>query len=186
MQHPRDLAQARIPNLRMPTPKDGAVIWELVRACKPLDENSMYCNVIQCDHFAETCVLAEVAGKTVGWVSAYVMPKDPKTLFVWQVAVAEEARGLGLGTLMLKTILGRDACSGVRRVQTTITSDNEASWALFRKFGKAEGNKLDERPYYRQELHFQDRYKTENLVTIPLAEASKKPPLSDFILTSTK
>ncbi|KGB81422.1 2,4-diaminobutyric acid acetyltransferase [Rhodovulum sp. NI22] len=169
MHHSRDLARANIPNLRMPRAEDGAAIWELVRACKPLDENSMYCNMIQCDHFADTCVLAELKGEVVGWVSAYVMPNDPKTLFVWQVAVAENARGLGLGTLMLQAILGRDACDDVKRVQTTITSDNEASWALFRKFGKVQRAKLDVQPYYTQALHFRNRHQTENLVTIPLA-----------------
>ncbi len=174
MQLPRDLVRAKTPSLRMPTARDGAAIWELVRSCRPLDENSMYCNVIQCDHFAQTCVLAEIAGKTVGWVSAYVMPNDPETLFVWQVAVAKEARGLGLGTLMLKAILERNVCAGVRRVQTTITSDNEASWALFHKFGAVQGSKLTVQPYYTQALHFQERHKTENLVTIPLAEALRK------------
>ena len=76
--------------------EDGAEIWELVRACKPLDEESMYCNMIQCDHLRETCVVAERDGAIVGWVSAYVLPYDPETLFVWQVAVAEAAREDGI------------------------------------------------------------------------------------------
>lgn len=171
MQHPRDLARANVPSLRKPRAEDGSAIWELVRACKPLDENSMYCNLIQCDHFADTCVLAELNGAPVGWVSGYVMPNDPETLFVWQVAVSEEARGMGLGTLMLKTILGRPACDGVERIQTTITSDNDASWALFRKFGKMQGTKLDAQAYYTQAQHFNNRHDTENLVTIPLAQS---------------
>ncbi|MCC1493077.1 diaminobutyrate acetyltransferase [Cognatishimia sp. F0-27] len=174
MKHPRDLARARVPNLRKPTATDGAAIWELIRSCKPLDENSMYCNVIQCDHFADTCVVAELEGKAVGWISAYVMPNDPETLFVWQVAVAEDARGLGLGGRMLQEILGRKACDGVQRIQTTITSDNDASWALFRKFGKLQGSQLDAEPYYKQAAHFQKRHKTENLVTIPLAQSFAK------------
>lgn len=169
MQHPRDIVRPTLPSLRRPRASDGAAIWKLVRACRPLDENSMYCNLIQCDHFADTCVLAEVHGDVVGWISAYVMPNDPETLFVWQVAVSEQMRGAGLGALMLKAILGRDACKGVRRLQTTITSENEASWALFRKFGRLQGTTLDVQPYYTQALHFQNRHKTENLVTIPLA-----------------
>ncbi len=168
MQHPRELVRANMPSLRMPRAEDGAAIWELVQACKPLDENSMYCNLIQCDHFADTCVVAELKGEVVGWVSAYVMPKDPETLFVWQVAVSEKARGMGLGTLMLQAILNRDACDDVTRVQTTITADNEASWALFRKFGKIKGTRLDAQPYYTQSLHFQNRHKTEHMVTIRL------------------
>ncbi len=174
MQHPRDIARAAVPSLRKPRSADGAAIWELVRACKPLDENSMYCNLIQCDHFAETCVIAEQNGQAVGWVSAYVMPNDPETLFVWQVAVDRKARGLGLGALMLQSILARPACRDVRRVQTTITSDNEASWALFRKFGRIQGSALDVQPYYTQSLHFHNRHKTENLVTIPLRTALQR------------
>jgi L-2,4-diaminobutyric acid acetyltransferase len=168
MQHPRDLARASLPNLRPPRAEDGVAIWDLVRDCRPLDENSMYCNLLQCDHFAETCVLAELDGDVVGWVSAYVMPNDPDTLFIWQVAVAETARGTGLGVLMLQSILGRDICRGVSRLQTTITSDNAASWALFRKFGRIQGSPLDVQPHYLQSLHFDDRHKTENLVTIKL------------------
>lgn len=170
MQHPRDITRSTLPSLRCPTAEDGSAIWELVRSCKPLDENSMYCNVIQCDHFAETCVVAELKGEVVGWVSAYVMPNDPQTLFVWQVAVSENARGLGLGGLMLQAIINRDVCKDVTRMQTTITGDNEASWALFRKFGRTLGTGLDVQPFYTQALHFQERHKTENLVTIKLDE----------------
>lgn len=171
MQYPRGLVKAKTPNLRVPQAEDGAAIWDLVQNCKPLDENSMYCNMIQCDHFAETCVVAELNGDVVGWISAYVLPNDPETLFVWQVAVSEAARGAGLGALMLQAISNREVCDDVTRIQTTITSDNEASWALFRKFGKTQGSKLDAEAYYTQEVHFQDQHKTEHLVTIPLAKA---------------
>ncbi|TMV05668.1 diaminobutyrate acetyltransferase [Ruegeria sediminis] len=170
MQHSHDFSRPSLPSLRMPQAKDGAAIWELVRDCEPLDENSMYCNLIQCDHFADTCVVAELSGEIAGWVSAYVMPNDPETLFVWQVAVSERARGKGLGAVMLQTILNRPVCRDVKRLQTTITSDNDASWALFRKFARLQDARLDIQPYYTQALHFRNRHKTENLVTIRLAE----------------
>ncbi|KHQ52209.1 diaminobutyrate acetyltransferase [Mameliella alba] len=170
MQHPRDIARSSLPSLRVPTAEDGAAIWELVRSCKPLDENSMYCNLLQCDHFADTCVVAELDGEIVGWVSAYVLPNEADTLFVWQVAVSDKARGMGLGGLMLQTILNRDVCEDVTRMQTTITGDNDASWALFRKFARRMGRGLDVQPYYTQSLHFNKRHKTENLVTIKVAE----------------
>lgn len=170
MQHPAHPMRSDSPSLRKPTAKDGADIWKLVRACRPLDENSMYCNLLQSDHFADTCVLAEMAGEVVGWVSAYVMPNEPNTLFVWQVAVSEVARGQGLSGLMLQNIVNRPQCRGVTRLQTTITADNDASWALFRKFARLQGGELDVDPYYTQSLHFQDRHKTEFMVTIPLAK----------------
>ena len=170
MRHALEIFRKTTPTLRKPVAEDGAAIWELVRACKPLDENSMYCNLIQCDHFRDTCVVAELDGHVVGWVSAYVLPDDPETLFVWQVAVSEAARGIGLGTLMLSDLLQRPACSGVKRLQTTITADNEASWALFRKFAVSRESHLDAEAYFTKALHFRDRQSTEHMVTIDLRE----------------
>jgi len=174
MRHALEFFRKSTPTLRQPVAEDGADIWELVRACKPLDENSMYCNLIQCDHFRDTCVVAELNGKVAGWVSAYVLPYDPQTLFVWQVAVSEEARGTGLGTLMLSHLLGREVCADVTRLQTTITADNAPSWALFRKFAGTRDAGLDIQPYFTQALHFRERHKTEYMVTIDVSEAKSQ------------
>lgn len=174
MRHALEFFRKSTPTLREPAPEDGADIWELVQSCKPLDENSIYCNLIQCDHFRETCIVAELGGEIVGWVSAYILPYDPETLFVWQVAVSEKARGLGLGTEMLSELLNRKNCADVSRLQTTITADNEPSWALFRKFAEAQGAKPDVRAYYTQALHFRERQSTEHLVTFDLGKRMRK------------
>ncbi|WP_414897270.1 diaminobutyrate acetyltransferase [Rhodovulum sp. YEN HP10] len=156
---------------RPPTGEDGAAVWALVRACKPLDENSMYCNLIQCDHFADTCILAEMDGEAVGWISAYRLPDAPETLFVWQVAVSDKARGRGLGRRMLFELLEREACDGVMRLQTTITRDNDASWGLFRGFARRLGARIEDTPHFTRSEHFDGRHATEHMVTIRLAEA---------------
>jgi L-2,4-diaminobutyric acid acetyltransferase len=169
-----ELIKQPIPVLRRPVAEDGADIWTLVRDSKPLDENSMYCNLIQCDHFRDTCVVAELDGDIVGWVSGYVLPHDPETLFIWQVAVADVARGTGLASIMLGELVRRDACDQVARVQTTITADNTASWSLFRRFARFQRTKLDIEPYFTQGLHFRDRHKTENMVTIDLCEEARR------------
>ena len=156
------------PKLRRPEAEDGAAIWELIQACKPLDENSMYCNLIQCDHFADTCVVAELNGEIVGWVSGYLLPQDPETLFVWQVAVSPRARGLGLGKKMLMHLLGRDACADAAELRTTITEDNEASWALFRSVARTAGGEIEDEPHFEEDTHFEGQQDTEHLVTITL------------------
>lgn len=158
---------------RKPDAEDGAAIWELIAACKPLDENSMYCNLIQCDHFRDTCILAELDGALVGWISGYVMPRDPDSFFVWQVAVSERARGLGLATRMLEQLLSREQCENVTRLQTTITKDNEASWALFRSFADAQDGELDHEAHFEKETHFQGEQDTEHMVTIRLTESDQ-------------
>lgn len=162
------------PVLRKPTSEDGAAVWELISACKPLDENSMYCNLIQCDHFADTCVLAELDGKVLGWVSGHVPPSDPTTVFAWQVAVSKEARGMGLGFKMLNELIAREACNEVTDLQTTITSDNDASWALFRKFARRIGAPLASAPHFKQDEHFNGAHATEYMVTIRMAEQLRK------------
>lgn len=160
--------------LRTPTAEDGAAVWRLVSECKPLDENSMYCNLIQCEHFAETCVLAEVDGEIVGWVSGHVPPSDPDVIFVWQVAVSERARGTGLGLRMLDALVRRGACAGTNAMQTTITRDNAASWGLFRKFARQIGAPLASAPHFRKDAHFEGEHATEYMVTIRMAETQRR------------
>lgn len=170
---PKDISQprTRVPHLRKPTAEDGAAIWELVRQCKPLDENSMYCNLIQADHFADTCVVAEVDDQILGWVSGYIVPNED-TFFVWQVAVSPQARGMGLGKKMLNHLVNRDSCDDVDELRTTITKDNEASWALFRSFADHVNGDLDHEPHFIRDDHFDGQHATEHMVTIRLPEAA--------------
>src|SRR3546814_20772399 len=72
-----------------------------------LDTNSLYCNLLQCTHFAETCVLAERDGEISGWISGYRLVHDPEAMFVWQVAVHERARGRGLGEIGRAVVEGK-------------------------------------------------------------------------------
>ena len=155
-------------HFRKPRKEDGAAIWHLVKACPPLDCNSMYMNVVQCDHFADTCIIAERDGQIVGWISGHVPPDTPDTLFVWQVAVHDEARGLGLGKRMLTALLSRKECADLRRMETTITRSNEASWGLFRSFARSMGGDLTDAPHYERDAHLGGKHATEYLVTISL------------------
>lgn len=151
---------------RAPVAEDGRKVWDLVAACPPLDANSMYCNLLQCTDFAKTCVLAEEDGDLIGWVSGYRPPDDPAVLFVWQVAVAEKARGRGLAAAMIERLLARPVLKSVTRLQTTITKGNEASWSLFRRLaGKLEAP-LTSEALFDKERHFGGRHSTEYLVTI--------------------
>lgn len=161
--------RTRTPRLRKPTATDGADIWALVKSCKPLDENSMYANLIQSDHFRDTCVVAELDGKLVGWISGHMIPSED-TLFVWQVAVSADARGLGLGKLMLSELVERDACADADKLKTTITKDNAASWGLFRSFARSIGGALSDEPHFHRDAHFDGHHDTEHMVTITLPE----------------
>ena len=58
----------------------------------------------------------------------------------------------------------------VKAVNTTITKDNEASWALFRSFANHVGGELSDQAHYRRDEHFDGRHATEHMVTITLPE----------------
>ena len=151
---------------RTPSSEDGMEVWDLIRKAGPLDENSVYCNLIQCDHFAETCVIAELDGSIVGWISAFIPPDTPDTLFVWQVAVGEAARGRGVAKKMLTELFAREICADVTHLKTTITGDNEASWALFNSFADSMDAELGFEAHYERDTHFAGRHATEYMVTI--------------------
>lgn len=165
---PADSSQRRVeqPQFRLPTAEDGARVWELVAACPPLDQNSLYCNLLQCTDFADTCVLAELNGEAVGWISGYRPPNDRETFFIWQVAVHEKARGTGLARSMVGELLARASARGVANVKTTITPDNEASWGLFRSIARHLSAPFVSEAWFEQDKHFGGRHDTEHLVTI--------------------
>jgi L-2,4-diaminobutyric acid acetyltransferase len=158
--------EARPLLLRKPRPADGARVWQLVADCPPLDRNSMYCNLLQCSDFADTCVLAELRGRVAGWVSGYRPPDDPGALFVWQVAVHQDARSMGLAKKMLSSLLERDGCDDVDYLKTTITPENDASRALFQSFADKYGAPLRESSGFDAEKHFRGRHDSERLITI--------------------
>ncbi len=160
--------------LRVPCPEDAVGVHDLVRACPPLDGNSLYCNLLQCTHWAGTSVLAERAGEIAGFVAGHRIPDRPDTVFVWQVAVAPAFRGMRLGGCMLDALLARPACSGVTHLEATLTADNRASRRLFDGFARRHGAALERRLLFDARRHFAGRYASELLLRIgPLAGAAR-------------
>lgn len=128
--------------IRAPSYGDGALLWEITRQAGTLDLNSPYTYLMQCRNFQNTCAVAEVYGRPAGFVTAHRQPNRLDVLFVWQVAVLPEFRGLGIARRLLDEILSRDANAGVRVVEATVSPSNAASRALFTAFAKAKGATL--------------------------------------------
>ncbi len=152
--------------LRPPQAEDGVQVYQLISQCPPLDQNSVYCNLLQCTHFRNTSVAAEQDNLLSGFVSGYLIPDRADTLFVWQVAVHDRARGLGLASRMLLEILNRPQCHEVAYLETSITASNEASWALFRRLADRLGAAVKSTTLFDKERHFDGQHDTEVLVRI--------------------
>lgn len=166
--------------MRRPETEDGGEVNALISRCEPLDENSMYCNLLQCSHFADTCVVAELDGEIVGFVSGYIVPDQPEHFFVWQVAVAEEARGLSLAKRMILDILSRESCEGVTELHTTITPDNAPSQGVFSSVARTLETGVKRKVMFCEERHFDGDKPSEILWRIgPFDRDDLLPKLRD-------
>jgi L-2,4-diaminobutyric acid acetyltransferase len=161
--------------VRPPTTADGAAMWRLARDSGSLDLNSSYAYLLLADHFAATCRLAFLAddagsgeGTPVGFLSAYRLPADPTTLFVWQVAVDPRARGRRVAGRLLDAVVDATAHDGgpaVTRLHTTVTSDNTSSRRVFARWAEQRGATLRETSGY-EAAHFPDGHEAEPLLVI--------------------
>jgi L-2,4-diaminobutyric acid acetyltransferase len=118
-------------SFRKPTKEDGAAIWQLVKDSKVLDLNSSYLYIMLSEYFSDTCAMAEVEGELAGFVTGYRLPSAPDTLFVWQIAIAEDQRGKGLGKRLLRALLAMESNQDIKYVEATVSPSNGPSKALF-------------------------------------------------------
>lgn len=152
--------------IKTPEPTDGSDVNALVSSCQPLDENSVYCNLLQCTHFSQTSAIAKNDDGVVGFVSGYTLPDDPSRLFIWQVAVDEIARGHGLAKKMILDILARPACQQVEELHTTITPSNSASQALFSSIADSLGTDAQSFMVFDRQRHLDGAHESEHLWVI--------------------
>lgn len=151
---------------RQPSALDGMPVHQLIQNSPPLDTNSVYCNLLQCSHFSATCVVVELDGELVGFMSGYIKPGEPEVLFVWQMVVSAAARGRGVAGKMLSHLLSREQLTDIRHIETTISPGNAPSEAVFQRFAKAHDAALVKSTLFSKEQHFHGQHDDEVLYRI--------------------
>lgn len=149
--------------LRRPRKSDGLRVHDLVERCPPLDRNSIYCNLLQVTHFADTCILAEDDSGLLGFVTGYLIPDRRHVLFVWQVGVRVEARGRNLGQRLLLSLLAR--CN-VSALETTVTPANASSRRMFERLAESLLAPVECETLFSRDTHFGQRHADEILLRI--------------------
>jgi diaminobutyrate acetyltransferase len=122
------LDRTSVPTLRHLGAGDGAELHRAVREGGGLDVNSPYAYELAARTFTDTSVIAEGIHGVAGFVVGLAPPRDPGTLFVWQIGVAPAGRGRGLGRSMLRWLVDR---VGPTHLEATVTPSNTASRRLF-------------------------------------------------------
>jgi L-2,4-diaminobutyric acid acetyltransferase len=127
---------------------DGQAITKLVKASGTLDVNSDYLYFLLADHFSKTCAIAVGdQGQALGFVTAYRLPEQLSTLFIWQIAVVEHARGHGLAKQLLRHFTKQAWFSTINQVVCTISPNNTASNELFKSFASEVGGRVRIKPF---------------------------------------
>lgn len=161
-------------SFRNPVADDGPGIYALADRSKPLDLNSRYCYLILCEHFSSTCVVVERAGDIVAFMTAYILPEQRDTLFVWQIAVDADMRGKGMAKKMLRHLLSRPVLKGIRYIEATVNPSNDASRALFRALARDCLVDISESMLFPAELFGAGDHEQENLIRVgPIGPVSK-------------
>jgi len=151
---------------------DGAALWELVRSAGTLELNSAYFYLLFATDFGDTCLVAEHDNKMVGAVIGYRPPKDASAAFVWQIGLAPDRQGKGLGTKLLAAWLELPANKDATWVTATVAEDNTASQRLFEGFARKSGVACDITEHFTSQL-FPHEHSPEQLFRIgPIDRAS--------------
>lgn len=160
---------------RKPTKEDGADVRHLIKDTGILDLNSSYSYLMWCEFFDETTVVVEQDEDIVGFVSGFIQPAKSDTLFIWQVAVDEAARGNGLGTKMILHLLERKACKNVRYIEATFSPSNIPSQRLFQGLAEKLNMHCQVSEGFTTEDFPEDTHEDERVFRIgPFAKGTKK------------
>ena len=147
--------------LSIPDIGDGADLWRLAGAAQSLDVNSRYSYLLWCRDFAATSVIARDGERLAGFITGYLRPTRPDTLFIWQVAVSPTHRRQGLARRMLDHLVDRLIPQGVDLVEATVTPGNLPSTRLFTSFAQARGVELARDELFSEEM-LGDGHEAEN------------------------
>lgn len=147
--------------------EDGTPVWRLIQRAGTLDLNSSYMYLLLGRFFGDTCLVAEAEnGELAGFVTAFVPPQQPDTVFLWQIGVDPDYQGQGLAGRMLRALLNLPACRAARYLETTVTPSNENSRGLFHAYARRAQTELTEHEFFPGELFPEKGHEPEKLLRI--------------------
>ncbi len=111
-------------------------MFRIVKESKVLDVNSSYSYLMWSKYFNQTSIIAECENNVIGFVSGFLQPESPDTLFIWQVAVDHKHRGKGLATKLIEQLLNQLESEKVNFLEATVTPSNIPSSKLFKGIAK--------------------------------------------------
>lgn len=128
---------------------DARWLHNLIVRCPPLDVNSLYAYALLATHHSATCFVVIQDQRICAAVTGYIPPQQPDTYFLWQVAVAPEQQGTGLGSKLLDHVYQHCMLPNrLSHLETTISPSNSTSQRLFTRFAQRHGVAITHSPLF--------------------------------------
>lgn len=121
--------------IRNPDEEEFLDVYNFISNCKPLENYSEHFYKIILRYFGNTCFVAELDDKIIGFIMNLVSQNDKETLFLWQIGVSLEHRNKKIGKKLLKETEKTAKEIGCKRIELTIDPENRLSQNLFQKNG---------------------------------------------------
>ena len=127
-------------NIHNPSEESYVEMHRLAGDIDGLVQHPAHVYKIMCDHFGDSIFLAEVKDQlaepvTMGMMLGLSSHKMSGLLFVWQIGVASDMQGAGLGSRLLSVTIDHARNAGYQKVMATVETTNTGSQKLFEKHG---------------------------------------------------
>lgn len=161
----RERTPASEVSLRPADDEDARAVKKLARRCPPLEAYPRHQYKILLRHAGNVCCVAESGDGIQGYVMGIPSARRSGVYFMWQIGVAPEQRGTGLGRRLLAYVERRLAAADYDTLEVTVDPENDTSCRLFeaadyRNISRREGpavrvdGRWAVRDYYGPDAHF--------------------------------
>ncbi|MBD3263520.1 MAG: GNAT family N-acetyltransferase [Candidatus Omnitrophica bacterium] len=121
--------------IRNPREEEFEAIYNFVSCCHPLESYGVHFYRIITRYFRDTCFVAEDESGVAGFAFGLFSQINKEDFFLWQIGVASEKQGEGIGTVLIKEMEQDLRNKGAKRIELTVDLKNKPSQRLFEKNG---------------------------------------------------
>lgn len=127
--------------IRKATEKDSAKLRALANRCFPLDVHTPYTYWVLCTQSESNFILMD-HDKEIGFITS-IQSKDH--VFIWQIAILEEYRSLGLSKMLIHSVFAYGVERGISEFVVTIAPENQRSFNAFYSYCQKEGYSFEKK-----------------------------------------